>query len=556
MKDIFKRFLENKDRLIDKLDLTDEQKGQLKTFFNSHPNFENKIDWNKKDLKWEDFQEVLKLEGNTKSSQKKYGLSGKAQIEDLVEGKDYDVILEEPQFCIYYPLTFKGSETLAKPTTPPLEVTGKWCIAGKNYSPGTRDQHWERYTEEKDIDFFFLFMEHRKYAIARYADNHIQIFDQTDNQVNEIWDYSERYSKMHINMDWLKKLMAKQPHKLQKEKLNRHIYAISESGVKTLKRVNPMCKELEVPEDVSVIGERAAENYTALQKIHIPANVTEIGGKSFSNCSYVQEIIIDMNGPIRFFSSNWSDKIFSKTTGEVTINIVDGDCADFETDTGPDLFFGETAAFSGANITSLRINCPDNKSYTVPYGCFRDCKQLKTVILNNCYFVDGEAFLGCENLETVIINSEKTGLAIESFGGCTKLARFQFSPSCHVDYIGSGAFERCRSLPYLQINSCDDIGSGVFSDCWKLQQLVLPANLRSLGDFENEEESMDSLFDDLYPMNQRAFNITFMGTKDRWEQLLTRIKRANPEEYKFLIDHTNCRAVTPEQGKKPKQQVK
>ena len=40
----FRRFFEDKDRLIDKLDLTDDQKSELKAFFKKHPNYENKID--------------------------------------------------------------------------------------------------------------------------------------------------------------------------------------------------------------------------------------------------------------------------------------------------------------------------------------------------------------------------------------------------------------------------------------------------------------------------------------------------------------------------------
>ena len=115
MKDIFRRFLENKDRFIDKLDLTDEQKAELKAFFKKHPTYEGKVDWNKKDLKWEDFEELLKTEGQTKNQIKKYGKSGKAQIEDLVEGKDYEVLVDKPNLTVYYPMNFKASEVLAKP---------------------------------------------------------------------------------------------------------------------------------------------------------------------------------------------------------------------------------------------------------------------------------------------------------------------------------------------------------------------------------------------------------------------------------------------------------
>ena len=552
MKDIFRKFLENKDRLIDKLDLTDEQKGQLKTFFNSHPNFENKIDWNKKDLKWEDFQEVLKLEGNTKSSQKKYGLSGKAQIEDLVEGKDYDVILEEPQFCIYYPLTFKGSETLAKPTTPPLDVTGKWCIAGKNYSPGTRDQHWKRYTEERDIDFFFLFMEHRKYAIARYADNHIDIFDQTDNKVSDIWDYSDRYDKMHINIKWLQKLMDNQPHKLQEEKFSKHQFYEDSYGNRWLGKVALTAVELEIPTDVVGIGARAGRNCTKLKKLHIPASVRRIEPEAFAGCTSLEEITIDMSSSVRISHQPNVQKIFEGSTGKLTINIVDEQYPE-----NGDLFIEASSLFEKSNISSLHITCPNMTSYTIPERCFENCKNLKTVILENCVYIDTEAFYNCVNLETVVIQSKLFGTGLEAFGNCQHLTRVQFSPDCRILRLEAGTFERCRLLNQIQLPSCEYIENAVFSDCWKLEQLVLPADLVELGNFEGGSD-INTLFDDLYPMNQNKFNITFMGTKDQWNKLLAPMKQNNPEEYEFLMGHTICTGQTASAKKAPakKQQVK
>lgn len=187
------RFTEDKARFIDRLDITDEQKEELKVFFKKHPNFEGKIDWNRKDLSYDDFKELLATEGNTKSSQRKYGLSGQAQIEDLVIGKDYEIVYKVPEegLVVYYPLNFKASEVLAKPSTPPEGVTGKWCICGRNYSPGTRDQHWKDYTR-RGIDFFFWFIENEyiktKYAVARYPDKQIgfEMFNCNDDSVDDL----------------------------------------------------------------------------------------------------------------------------------------------------------------------------------------------------------------------------------------------------------------------------------------------------------------------------------------------------------------------------------
>ena len=203
----YRKFLEDKNRLIDKLDLTAEQKDELKAFFKKHPNYEAKIDWNNKSLKYEDFKDVLALEGTSENSKKKYGLSGKAQIEDLVEGVDYDIIAQsdEPKghgedYIVYHVKTFKGSEVLAKPTTPPLGITGKWCIAGRNYSPGTRDQHWNDYKNRK-IEFFFIFTDQTKYALTavppdrRWGANQISmsVFDCNDHKLYDSLPNVDKY---------------------------------------------------------------------------------------------------------------------------------------------------------------------------------------------------------------------------------------------------------------------------------------------------------------------------------------------------------------------------
>ena len=83
----FFRFLENKDRLIDRLNLTDDQKNKLKGYFKRNPSFESKIDWNRKDLTWEDFSGLLASEGKTKTQAKKKGIEG------LTEEKDYKIIM-------------------------------------------------------------------------------------------------------------------------------------------------------------------------------------------------------------------------------------------------------------------------------------------------------------------------------------------------------------------------------------------------------------------------------------------------------------------------------
>ena len=191
-KDFF-RFIENKDRLIDKLNLSDEQKERLKAYFKKYPTSESKIDWNRKDLSWKDFEPLLANEGKSKSQAKKKGIEG------LKEGEDYEIIWqgtvatvstaggdEEIPVTIYYPLSFLGSETLANPKVEPLGITGKWCIAGGSYGPDNDDLYFRDYVKMQ-WDFFFVFTIGEKYAVARHTDNNgihtsLVYFDSEDNE--------------------------------------------------------------------------------------------------------------------------------------------------------------------------------------------------------------------------------------------------------------------------------------------------------------------------------------------------------------------------------------
>lgn len=153
---------ENKNHLIDRLNLTAEQKEEIKAFFTKHPSYENKIDWNNKSLSYKDFESLLALDGKSKTQAKKNGLAG------LVEGKDYvdlrEVYIEELGKCHFYqPLTYLGSKTLASNAVAPVRGNGaQWCIAYQKDS-----QYWRLYTN-RGVKFLFVFTEDTKYALTIY----------------------------------------------------------------------------------------------------------------------------------------------------------------------------------------------------------------------------------------------------------------------------------------------------------------------------------------------------------------------------------------------------
>lgn len=494
------RLQEDKTHLINKLNLTDEQKNTLIAFFKSHPNYESKVDWNNKNLTFEDFSELLALEGNTKSSKKKYGLSGKAQIEDLVLDKDYRVLAQTEDYIIYYPMNFKASEVLAKPTTPPEGVTGKWCICGKNYSPGTQDQHWNSYTT-RGIDFIFVFLKETKWAVARYPDRKsFEIFDQEDND-RQGWDsihdgifYDKSFYETQME---IKKICETAPHDLENEmfKEDKDGNRWSKDG-KELVKVNDNLPVLKVPEGTKIIKWRAGNHRTQLQYLTIPDGVI-IEDEAFAYCWGLKSITL---GQVTVTPSS---SPFSKARGDVTIT---------------------------EGVTQI------------PQGIFSDSNLYSITIPESVTKIDSSAFMSCGLLETITLPKNLEYIGMWAFGsssirefkiptGVEFLGEYAFSGNQHItemDIPGSvwlvrnGLFQDCGELRKVKFGwGIERIGQSVFSGCYSLKELCLPGTLEYInpGAFGRM----------LYRTTQPNLNrIYFSGTEEQFRRLTA------PEELEFL----------------------
>ena len=197
--DYLEKLLEKKDHLIKKLtSLTDEQKQQAIDFFNKHPNYENEIDWNRKDLTWEDFDAVINKSRDTKSQIKKAVKKG---IEGLQEGEDYIYLgtfkYEGSDVDAYIPLNWKGSRVLASDQVPPLLSTvfdgftgAKWCIAYQK-----TDQYWNSYTGRGD---WFIFLLGEKVPTKKIA---IQLSKEFLSQRKAVEYYESLFSRTYPKLE-------------------------------------------------------------------------------------------------------------------------------------------------------------------------------------------------------------------------------------------------------------------------------------------------------------------------------------------------------------------
>ena len=187
------RIYEKKDSLIKKNpNLTEEQKQEIIAVLARHPSYESKIDWNRNSkLTYEEFLNVLRpLYIND------------LDFRGLVEGEDYDLLLDKPNEKLYAIYTHNASKIIASNSVEPkiwtkipswcgeeeftdeahafgyfdsehgnLKPGAKWCI-----SMQTSDRYWKNY--EEDFLFFFWFRDgeyipdpNKKIAIEIDRDN-------------------------------------------------------------------------------------------------------------------------------------------------------------------------------------------------------------------------------------------------------------------------------------------------------------------------------------------------------------------------------------------------
>ena len=164
------RLHEKKDSLIRRNpNLTEEQKQEIIEVLTRHPSYESKIDWNRNSkLTYEDFLNVLRLL-----------YINDLDFRGLVEGEDYDLLLDKPKEKLYAIYTHNASKIIASNSVEPklwtripswcgreektdeahafghfdsehgdMKPGAKWCI-----SMQTTDKSWNDYSK----NFYFVF---------------------------------------------------------------------------------------------------------------------------------------------------------------------------------------------------------------------------------------------------------------------------------------------------------------------------------------------------------------------------------------------------------------
>lgn len=205
------------------------------------------------------------------------------------------------------------------------------------------------------------------------------------------------------------------------------------------------CKgEIEIPEGVTHICQKAFYYNRELTSVKIPESVTEIGRYAFQGCSALEEVELE-----------WGVKKI-------------GNCA-----------FHSCAALK-------EIDLPASLTEIGEYA-FYNCESLEEAdIPDEVAAIASGTFRGCTSLKRAYMGDNVTAIGSSAFKECTSLRLVQFPDS--LESIGKNAFEGCIALENLSFpDNVSEICEEAFMNCAALKEVYLPESLGVLcySTFEN-----------------------------------------------------------------------
>ena len=294
------------------------------------------------------------------------------------------------------------------------------------------------------------------------------------------------------------------------------------SGSIVCGRTEASPSSLEIPDDITAIGDSAFFDCYSLERVQIPESVKEIGEGAFKGCKSLKEIKIpDGVAKIEAGVFSFCDSLESVEIPASVTTIGDGlGGAFFNCKSLATVRYGGTKAqwnsiaelYNNKELLNAEVTCTDGvqkpeergtlltsgsimcghtdaipASLEIPdgitaicYGAFSHCDSLKSVKISaSVREVGDEAFFFCKSLVDVVIPENVKYLGVSAFSNCTSLKSIEIPKSVKV--IKSALFEGCKSLTSVVIpDGVEEISTCAFEGCSKLKHIEIPKGVTEI----------------------------------------------------------------------------
>lgn len=228
-------------------------------------------------------------------------------------------------------------------------------------------------------------------------------------------------------------------------------------------------KSIELPESVNSIGEYAFDGCSSLTEIIIPDGVESIGRNTFYACASLEVIELPTSlksiGYEAFAYTSIKEIVIPNSVTSIDGYILEGN-SDIEKLTVP--FLGSNRN-SASTLNYLFDYSYDSDNSKVP-------KTLKKVNITNASKIGNNAFCDCSNIETITLNEGITSIGIYAFYQCSSLKEITIPDT--VTNISDCAFNSCTAMKTVDLGNNPNlqINYNVFDDCDSVESYSIGSN--------------------------------------------------------------------------------
>lgn len=336
------------------------------------------------------------------------------------------------------------------------------------------------------------------------------------------------------------------------------------------------------------IGGNTFANCTSLSSVSFPDSLEAIGGTAFLNCNLTEVVLT--KGIKTIYSNTFSTTVnpvaeFRILTESITAEMLteygftctsfiygkDAPSAITLTDDGFVFLTTESGHYlvKHTDTDIIDLVLPDSfmgEQYTVRKTAFMNRAKLQTLTIGKgVKAIDESAFYGCQNLSNITIcdDSELNVIGKEAFVSCRAIQTLDLTKATKLRTLKNSCFYDLPLLTDVKLpNGLETIASGVFSECNKLEKLVipdsvtdfrytyfrtstnlkelyLPAGLDFFKDFSHRDLSYNLL---------KLHTLTFSGEPEHYKVINGAIYSADGKSLIFYPPEKACDTLTVPEG--------